>query len=461
MKRNGIIIGGGAAGLMAAIAAAEAGAFVTILEHMPRVGKKILSTGNGKCNLTNLKLTPEGYRSSDPEFVRAVLSEFAVSDTLAFFRRLGVRTTDRNGYVYPASGQAQTILDALRERAEELSVSVVCDCQTERILISNREAQEQTVSANRGAAGQKPPAAAGRQLMSPGFTVITNQGTFTADFLILAAGGMTARVTGSDGSGYVLAKNLGHSIKKPLPALVQLRCQAGYLKAIAGVRTEARVSLYEEAKKTGPVFLAEDAGELQLTEYGISGIPVFQVSRYASEALDRGRAVTAVIDLYPSLPEQELFCELKLQRKYLEKRSAETFLNGFFHKKIAAVLLKLAGISPKTAVGTITDRQLIKLTEEIKALSLPVTATNPPEQAQVTMGGVRVNEVDPRTMESRFVPGLYLAGEILDVDGICGGYNLQWAWSSGYIAGTSAANGGEYGGTSYDTHQSANAPGRS
>lgn len=409
-RPEGIIIGGGAAGLMAAITAAENGAGVTILEHMPRVGKKILSTGNGKCNLTNLDMRPDCYRCGTADFPMTAIGRFSAADTVSFFRRLGVVVTDRNGYVYPASGQAQTVLDALREKAESLGIRIVTECGTETIKRDGR-----------------------------GFCVRTSCGVFYGDFLILAAGSKAAPATGSDGSGYDLAASLGHKIVKPLPALVQLKCQGDFFRSIAGVRTEAEVSLYT-AGKHGELgdLLASDRGELQLTDYGISGIPVFQVSRYASEALDRKKRVLAVLDFFPSLKDEELFLLLKEQRMYLSDRKAEGFLNGIFHKKLAALFLKAAGIRGEEMTGRLSDKKLLAAAELIKRTVVEVTAANSFDKAQVCMGGVRVKDVDPCTMESRLVPGLYFAGEILDVDGICGGYNLQWAWSSGYAAGASA-----------------------
>lgn len=408
MRRQGIIIGGGASGLAAAIHAARNGAAVTILEHMPRVGKKILSTGNGKCNLTNLHITAECYRSGEADFPMQVISRFPVSETLKFFRSLGVLTTDKNGYVYPVSGQAQTVLDALRSEVERLGVRVVCDCEVQSI--DHR------------------------------FTVNTNQGTFTGDFLILAAGSMAAPVTGSDGSGYELAKQFGHKIKKPLPALVQLRCEEDCFRALAGIRTEAKISLYRSGRNSDE-FLAEDTGELQLTDYGLSGIPVFQVSRYASEALNRKDTVSAVVDFFLNLGSEELFAALCDQREYLHDRECGMFLDGFFHKRLAQFFLKCAGIDQKKPVSGLTDQKLAKLTAQIKEQTFHVTATNSYDKAQVCMGGVKTTEIDSGTMESRLVPGLYFAGEILDVDGICGGYNLQWAWSSAYLAGVSAVGG--------------------
>ena len=409
-RPEGIIIGGGAAGLMAAITAAENGAGVTILEHMPRVGKKILSTGNGKCNLTNLDMRPDCYRCGTADFPMTAIGRFSVADTVSFFRRLGVVVTDRNGYVYPASGQAQTVLDALREKAESLGIRIVTECRPETV-----------------------------ERDGTGFCVRTSCGAFQGDFLILAAGSKAAPATGSDGSGYDLAASLGHKIVKPLPALVQLKCRGDFFRSIAGVRTEAEVSLYT-AGKHGELgdLLASDRGELQLTDYGISGIPVFQVSRYASEALDRKKRVLAVLDFFPSLKDEELFSLLKEQRMYLSDRKAEGFLNGIFHKKLAALFLKAAGIRGEEMAGRLSDKKLLAAAELIKRTVVEVTAANSFDKAQVCMGGVRVKNVDPCTMESRLVPGLYFAGEILDVDGICGGYNLQWAWSSGYAAGASA-----------------------
>lgn len=413
MKKQGIIIGGGAAGLMAAITATENGADVTILEHMPRVGKKILATGNGKCNMTNLHMNADCYRCGEPEVPMQVIGTFPVEETLAFFRRLGILTTDRNGYVYPASGQAQTVLDALREKTESLGIRTVCDSKVHAIEKNKK----------------------GR------FVVQTENGSYTGDFVILAAGSMAAKTTGSDGSGYELAKSLGHKIKKPLPALVQLKCAGDFFKGIAGVRTDVKVRLYTVGKNMEQAtLLAEDSGELQLTDYGISGIPVFQVSRYAAEALDHKKRVMAVVDFMPDYSSEELFRILEDQRNYLYDRKAGDFLNGLFNKKLAALFMKTACIKQELDVAAISNKKLGELVEIIKEMSFEVTGTNSYDKAQICMGGVPLREVNPATMESRLVPGLYFAGEILDVDGICGGYNLQWAWSSGHLAGVNAVN---------------------
>lgn len=449
MGREGIIIGAGASGLMAAITAAQRGASVTVLEHMPRPGKKLLATGNGKCNLTNLQLDSSCYRCSSPDFPMNIINAFPVSRTLRFFRGLGILTIEKNGYVYPASEEAKSVLSALLSKAEELGVRLITDC---RVLKA-----EKTGSL---------------------FEVTTGMGIFRGDFLILAAGSMAAKFTGSDGSGYELAKGFGHRVLTPLPALVQLRCRESFFPSLAGVRTQASVALYaseapvsgkagpdkrhqngqaqkgrfaesrltektrgsnrQEKKRFGR-FIACDRGELQLTEYGISGIPVFQVSRYASFALWEGKQVTAVLDFFPSKGQKDLIQILREQQEYLKFQKCSGFLDGIFHKKLADVLLKEAGIRPEAKNEQLKEQDLLRLASLIKEFPVTVTAANSYDQAQVCMGGVDLSQVTKETLESRLVPGLYFAGEILDVDGICGGYNLQWAWSSGHAAGWAAA----------------------
>ena len=405
MKKNGIIIGGGASGLMAAITAAEHGSRVTLIEHGAKLGKKILSTGNGKCNLTNLFLDASCYRSDEEAFPMKVLNHFTPVQTIKFFRKLGVLTTDRNGYVYPASGQAKTISDALIERARELGVHLI------------KEVEVQKISKENGI-----------------FSVKTTGEEVTGDYIILACGSKAAKSTGSDGSGYRLAESLGHSVVKPVPALVQLRCVGKFFPSVSGVRIQAEVSIYQ-----GKHFLAGDRGELQLTDYGISGIPVFQVSRYAAKMLDRKKTVTAVIDFYPDMDEHDFFGLLTEQKKILKNRAAAGFLSGIFNKKLADFFLKTVGIAPNEPIGGLSKRQISDLCTLIKNFAVTVNATNSFDQAQICAGGVRTTEVSPETMESKKVKGLYFAGELLDVDGICGGYNLQWAWASGYLAGLSAA----------------------
>lgn len=405
MKKQVVIIGGGASGLAAGIQAAREGASVIILEHTGRVGKKLLSTGNGRCNLTNLAMPEDAYRSSNPGYAKKVIRQFPVSDTLHFFTELGILYTNRDGYIYPRSGQASSILDVLGSELENLNVRIICDCEV--IDISPQE--------------------------TTGFLLKTSAGTYTGDAVILAAGSKAAPGTGSDGSGYKLAKRLGHNLIKPLPALVQLRCREKHYKQLAGVRTEVRLELFADGES-----VARDFGELQLTDYGISGIPVFQISRYASEALDQGRQVKVRIDFLPEIDQNEINSLLESRRLRLGYRSADEFLVGILNKKLAAVLLKLAGIEVSQKSDCITSLQIKSLLRLLKAYETSVSAVNPFSNAQVCSGGIDTREVDPYTMQSRLVKGFYFAGEILDVDGICGGYNLQWAWSTGIIAGRNA-----------------------
>lgn len=405
MKKQVVIIGGGASGLMAGIAAAGPDTEVAILEHMDRVGRKILSTGNGRCNLTNLTMRAECYHSSQKQFPMKVIDKFSVWDTLTFFDEIGIVTKNKNGYIYPNSEQASAVLDTLRLEAEHRGVRLVCDCQ---IWKAKKTAKKQ-------------------------FLIETDHGAFRADCLILATGSQAAKVTGSDGSGYLLAKGFGHSVLKPLPALVQLRCEGKYYKQLAGIRCEVTLKMLVDGKA-----VAGEAGELQLTDYGISGIPVFQISRYASMALDDGKKVNVLIDYLPSKTMEEGRRFIKARAHQMPYRQCGDFLIGVLNKKLALVLLKLAGISAELPVAEVKAAKWDELLKQLKQFSATVTATNSFEQAQVCCGGVDTREVRPETLESRIVPGLYLVGELLDVDGICGGYNLQWAWSTGTIAGRCA-----------------------
>lgn len=387
--------------MTAAIFAAREGASVTLLEHRDRAGKKILSTGNGRCNLTNLNQTEEDYRCGRAGFVKEVLGQFSVQDTLAFFRSLGIVTKNRNGYVYPNSDQAASVLEALLAELERLSVKVQYQCAISRI------------EKEKGL-----------------FFVTSGKDVFKGEALILAAGSKAAPVTGSDGSGYELAASLGHRIITPLPALVQLRCREKHYKRLAGVRSDGELKLYVNG-----TCAASDVGEIQLTDYGISGIPTFQVSRYASVALHRRQKVTAVINFLPAVSRDEAWDMMTERFKLMEERSCRQFMNGLLNSKLSGVLLELSGVSEKQPVKSLSAGQKKRLFEMITAYETEITAANSFEHAQVCCGGVDVKQVAGRTLESKLVKGLYFCGEILDVDGKCGGFNLQWAWGSGAVAG--------------------------
>lgn len=406
-SRRVIIAGGGASGLMAAITAARNGAVVTVIEQKDQVGKKILSTGNGRCNLTNEYMALDCFRGDDLSIVSRVLDQFGYEETLAFFGELGVLLKNRNGYIYPISDQASSILEVLRMEVERLQVEVVLEERIEEVCKTKK-----------------------------GFSIKTDKNTYTCDAVILATGGKAAPVLGSDGSGYNLAKSFGHSISPVVPALVQLIGKGTYFKQVAGVRTHAAVTLYVDGE-----WAASDTGELQLTGYGISGIPVFQISRYAAKALYAKESVTAEINFLPSMTEAE-FIEFINNRKLGHGyKTTGDFFVGMLHKKLAAMLLKAANIPLYIAANDVLDEKWEKLLYLIQHFPVEIEGTNSFEQAQICAGGVRTDEINADTMESMYEKDLYLTGELLDVDGICGGYNLQWAWATGYIAGKNAAKG--------------------
>ncbi len=410
MGRRVLVIGGGAAGMTAAIMAARSGASVTLLERMDRVGKKLLSTGNGRCNFTNLDQKPEYYRCSQADFPWKVIGQFPMEKTVEFFAGLGILAKERNGCLYPNSDQASSVLDVLRLELERLRVPVLTGCRVQ-----------------------------GVQREGGSLRVLTGQGPFPADAAVLAAGSKAAPATGSDGSGYELARGLGHRIITPLPALVQLRCAEKDYKQMAGVRTDAGIVLCVEERDGVWRPAASDCGELQLTDYGISGIPVFQVSRYAAAALHSKRRVKAAIDFLPRQTPEETAAMIRRRADAMPDRTCEQWMCGLLNKKLSVVLLKRAGLSPSQKAGSVNESGWNALMGQMRSFETMVTATNSYEQAQVCCGGVDTAEVDPATLLSRKTKGVYLAGEILDVDGICGGYNLQWAWSSGAVAGLHAA----------------------
>ena len=403
--RTVAVIGGGASGMMAAVTAASGGAHVILLEHKDRIGKKILSTGNGRCNFTNTHQEPICYHSEDPLFPWKVIEKFNAQAVISFFLQLGVYSKNRNGYIYPNSDQASAVLDAFRMELDRLKVEI-------RTGIECREIRP----------GKK------------GFSILTDQEPVRADRVILSAGSKAAPATGSDGSGYDLAKKLGHRILPVLPALTALKCEEKFFKSIAGVRANGSVSIWSDGE-----CIAKDTGEIQLTDYGISGIPVFQVSRYASKLLYEKKETDAVLDFMPDFTKAQTNAFLRARAQTRPDKSAEMFLIGLFHKKLCDLWIRLSKIPRQRKAGELTADEIACLTDLIKVFRVRIRETNSYDKAQVCCGGIDTREVDPETLESVYVPGLYFAGEILDVDGMCGGYNLTFAWASGYAAGRSAA----------------------
>ena len=399
-----IVVGGGASGMMAAIQCARQNKQVVILEHKDRVGKKILATGNGKCNYTNLSQTENCYRSNESSFPMKVINQFDVHDTIAFFEELGIVPKEKNGYLYPNSEQAASILDVLRMELDYLGVKIYCD---EHVKIIKK----------------------GKHT----FTLETNHNIYQSKKIILCTGGRASANLGSDGSGYELAKQMGHTICKTAPALVALKSVGSFFKGVAGVRTQARITLLIDKN----VILSE-AGELQLTNYGVSGIPVFQISRYATLALDKKNKVEMEIDFLPEMNETDCFSMLLKRKNQNGYKYMEDFMVGMLNKKLITMILKEAKIDLNMVADQLSKQQLKSIINKIKHFHITITDCNPFEQAQVCAGGVDTTKIHSETMESKIVKGLYFAGEIVDVDGTCGGYNLQWAWSSGYVAGNAA-----------------------
>lgn len=405
--RHVIVIGAGASGLVAAISAAKEGAKVTLIEQNDRVGKKILSTGNGRCNLTNLYMDVSCFHGDDLTIVKEVLSQFDETKTCSFFEELGVFLHDRNGYVYPFSDQASTILDVLRLEVEKMNINLLLSQSVTKI-----------------------------SKIKKGYSVQTTEVSIQGDCVILATGGKASKVLGSDGSGYTLAKSLGHQLSPVVPALVQLIGKNVSLKSLSGVRCQANVSLFVDNE-----LITSDHGELQLTDYGISGIPVFQVSRFAAKAIYERKYVYTEIDFLPQISLEKLQLVLKDRLLMHGQKNAESYLIGILNKKLIVYLLKEAGINIQETANKVAKEKWNLFATLCKKYRVEIADTKGFDSAQICAGGVKTTEVNPKTMESLCEHDLYLTGELLDIDGICGGYNLQWAWSTGYIAGKNAAKG--------------------
>ncbi len=402
-----LVIGGGASGMAAAIMAARGGASVSILEHNDVLGKKILSTGNGRCNLTNLNLQRGHYRGDNPEFIRTFLKEFDVDGALEFFSSIGIYTKCRGDYVYPLCDQAAAVREAFAMEVKRLGVQVRTNCHVEDIRKDKK-----------------------------GFLILCagEMNPYRAVRVILSAGGQASEISGSDGSGYALAKRLGHSLSPVVPALVQLVSEKKCFRKLSGIRITAGISLYVNDK-----FIVNDYGEVQLTDYGVSGIPAFQVSRYAAKALQQKQKVYAELDFIPQISADALNFELRKRRRRSGKYTAAELLNTLFPSKLIPVLLTEAEIDMQVWAEKLSDEKIAKLAGICKCFQVPVMKTKPFSKAQICAGGVKTEEICPETMESKLVKGLYITGELLDVDGICGGYNLHFAWGSGIMAGNDAA----------------------
>lgn len=416
MDYDVIVIGAGASGLVAAIAAARKKSRVLIIEHKDRAGRKIAATGNGKCNYTNLVQRPECYRSEDADFPMRVLSCFGLNDTITFFEELGIVPKERDGYLYPYSEQASSVVQVLLMECERLNISIIYNMKVVRIDKPSARAGEFTVYA--------------ADVSEPG-----KEAGYRAGRVILATGGCASPKLGSDGSGYRLAKSLGHSIIKPLPALVQLKSDEKYLKAVSGVRVIAHASAMSQGRS-----FAEEIGEIIFTDYGISGIPIMQISRFAAKKLDAGKEVSLELDFMPDASYEDVKELLDKRLKRGRSKSLKQMMVGFLNNKLSVVILKQAHLNPEADCAKLSLKDMERLALTIKQFGMRITDTNSFDNAQATAGGIPTREIDDKTMESKIVKGLYIAGELIDVDGTCGGYNLQWAWSTGYLAGSAAGD---------------------
>ncbi len=392
------IIGGGASGMAAALAAAENGNVqVILMERQARVGRKLQATGNGRCNLTNLHAAEGGYHGDDVTFSEYAMESCGPEATLAWFRSLGLFTVaEESGRVYPYSDQANSVVDVLRFALEKPNVMVKLGFEVEKV-----------------------------KKTETGFRVESKEEAVVCDRLIVACGGLAGTKLGGTMSGYKLLRSLGHKCTKLRPTLVQLKSSWGGVSGLKGVRANCHAAILHNG-----VIHAESTGELQFTEYGLSGPVIFEVSR---DACQGGGEWLCRLDFLPEIEEGLLKSEL-LRRKSTNLPATE-LLTGILHNRLGRVLTQAVGISANRMVSEISDYDLEQLARAVKAFDVTLTEPMGMDSAQVTAGGIVTREFDKMTMESRIVPGLYACGEVLDVDGDCGGYNLMFAFGSGILAG--------------------------
>ena len=420
------VVGGGAAGMMAAIVAARTIATagvdksgiavpVVLLEKSDRVGRKLLATGNGRCNLSNQFMTPDHFHGQDRQFVEALLGRFSVNDTLEFFLSLGLDCRiEGNGRIYPYSLQSTAVLDLLRRAAARSGVETISHFDVEDIVVVD------------GTDG--------------GFRMVAVDGRFvSARTSIVATGGMAAPAFGCDGTGYFLLNKFGHVCTPLFPAIVQIKTDTELVRGLAGIKFEGIAGL-----RIGSRMAKTASGEILFTDYGFSGPAILDLAREIGGVLqmDPAEQVFIELDLLPDMEYQRLLTWLKKRRGLDPDLELSGFLTGLVHKKIGQAIVKRSLEKPlplTRPAAELTERSLTRTAHFLKKLSIRVTGTRGWAQAQVTAGGLKTDQFNHSTLESKLQPGLFVAGEILDVDGDCGGYNLQWAWTTGYVAGKSAA----------------------
>ena len=395
------IIGAGASGMAAALAASQnPAAQVVLMERQARVGKKLSATGNGRCNLTNLHAMEGGFHGDAPEFAEFALSRFGVAETLVWFRKLGLYTVaEDSGRVYPYSDQANSVVDVLRFALQRPNI---------RLLTGFEVMKVKKVDAQ--------------------FRVDGTDESIFCDKLIVACGGLAGTKLGGSMSGYKLLRGFGHKCTKLRPTLVQLRSDWNGCAALKGVRANCHATILHD----GQLHL-ESVGEIQFTEHGLSGPVMFEISR---DACQNGGQWICKLDLLPDMDLEELQTELIRRRS--TSWTAEDLFTGILHNRLGRVITQSVGIKPVWKIEDLNDQEILDACHAAKSLEITLTEPMGMDAAQVTAGGIVTEEFDEHTMESLLVPGLYACGEVLDIDGDCGGYNLQWAWSSGHLAGSHA-----------------------
>ena len=394
------IIGGGASGMAAAVSAAGNGNQVLLLERQARVGRKLQATGNGRCNLTNLHAIEGGYHGEEPGFARYALERFSPEENLRWFEALGLLTVaEPSGRVYPHSDQANSVVDVLRFALEKPNISLVTGAEVQKV---KREKE--------------------------GFSIETGEETYSCERLIVACGGLAGTKLGGSMSGYKLLRGLGHRCTRLRPNLVQLKTDWSGIGALKGVRAPCRAEITHDG-----AFWSGSTGEIQFTEFGLSGPVIFEISRDVCQK--KGDWVCA-LDLVPQVSMEHLL-EMLIARQETMLPASELF-TGILHNRLGRILTQACGIGANVPISQLNREELLLAAQMAKGFQVHLTEPLGMDSAQVTAGGIVTEDFDPRTMESKLVPGLYACGEVLDVDGDCGGYNLQWAWSSGRLAGESA-----------------------
>ena len=395
------IIGGGASGMAAALAASEnAKAQIVLFERQARVGRKLLATGNGRCNLSNLGANAECYYGEKADFVTYALEHYNVQNTLQWFEAMGLYTVvEDHGRVYPYSDQANSVVDVLRFALQRPNIQIMTGCEVSRV-----------------------------KFCDPGFSVMAAEESIFCDKLIVACGGLAGSKLGGSLSGYKLLQKLGHHCTSLRPTLVQLKANWHQCASLKGVRANCRAEITRDG-----VFHSAGQGEIQFTEYGLSGPVIFEISRDVCR--QKGNWI-CTLNLLPDMEASRLLP--MLQKKRMTDLPAEELFTGILHNRLGRVVVKEAGISLHAPIRQLEDWELERACATALRMQIPLSEPMGMDNAQVTAGGIYTSEFDAKTMESHLIPGLYACGEVLDIDGDCGGFNLQWAWSSGRCAGHAA-----------------------